>query len=110
MTESTIVVRKGYLYLRHADPMLNAPVMLVTYYPTDLQASSYDAHLDGMQVRGAGLGRYTICKTLQIIHLPQGGDTLSIAEMTEKTLIKKPRKGKNYDWVWRWGKWEKSYS
>jgi hypothetical protein len=110
MAQSTLIARNGYLFIRHEDPMQNEPVMLITYYPTDLQASSYNAHLVGLAVRPMGRGRYQIIQTLREFTLPQGGDTLNIAEMTEKIAIKPPRKSKNYGWKWRYGKWEKDYS
>jgi hypothetical protein len=109
MTTGTLKSLRGEAIIVTAwEPVFGEPKEIRLVWPTGLHAMP---QYDGYEVRSdSGLVWFIMKPGAPHIILPP--QTRSIQEGLDfptERRVKKPRKGKNYDWTWHSGKWEKVY-
>jgi len=72
---------------------------------SNIEASRYPVVVDRIIEFTGNMGRVYNPNTSQFIYV----DTTNWESVVVERPIKKPRKGKDYDWVWSVGKWRKEW-
>lgn len=94
------------------EPHFSKPIEYRLWWPVSVQAINYPQFI-GKPATDTGTGSDGVFNVLigsydhRSIRLDNGGKTQPVHK--DERPAEKPRKGKNYDWEWQNGKWEKHY-